>query len=218
VGQPYAINSSDYTKDFNEIKTLGAATGSTRTAEQTQIGLFWLENAPLGWNRIARNLAIQYHLDAWKTARLLALVQLAEADANIACFESKFFYNFWRPITAVRLAATDGNPNTAGDPAWDVLAPPTPPIPDYPSNHATNGGAAAEVLKDFFEKDNISFDATSNSLPGITRHYNSFSQATRDNSLSRIYVGYHFRNAVMKGEEQGRKIGKWVIAHTLQEN
>jgi hypothetical protein len=146
---------------------------------------------------------------------LLALLQLAEADANIGCFESKYFYSYWRPITAIRSADTDGNPNTASNPTHDVLAPPTPPVPDYPSNHATNGAAAAEILKLFFGNDSIAFDATSSSLPNITRHYASFSQAADDNALSRIYVGYHFRNAVVKGKEQGREIGKYVFEHSL---
>lgn len=213
----YNVNSADYAKDYNEIKSFGAAVNSKRSAEQTQIGIFFLENVCSIFNRVAKNLVREKNLDAWKAARLLALLQIAEADANIGCLESKFYYNFWRPITAVRLGESDGNPATKGDPSWDVLAPPTPPVPDYPSNHATNGGAAAEVLKDYFGNDNIKIDITTTTLPGITRSYKSFSSATRDNSLSRIYVGYHFRNAVMKGEDQGFKIGKWVFDHELKE-
>jgi len=156
-------------------------------------------------------------LNAWKAARLFALVQMAEADANIACFEAKFYYNYWRPITAVRLGDTDGNLNTVGDPGWDVLAPPTPPVPDYPSNHSTNGGAAAAILKEFFETDNISFKHTSTTLPNVTRTLNSFSQASRENALSRIYVGYHFRNAINKGEAQGKLIGAYIFNNYLKE-
>jgi hypothetical protein len=214
----YNVTSADYARDYNEIKDYGAAVNSKRTADQTQIGLFFLENVCSIFNRVAKNLVIQNNLDAWKAARLLAILQIAEADANIGCLESKFYYNFWRPITAVRLGDSDGNPATKGDQAWDVLAPPTPPVPDYPSNHATNGGAAAEILKDYFGKDNVTIDITTNTLPGITRTYKSFSLAARDNSLSRIYVGYHFRNAVMKGEDMGSKIGKWMFDHELKEN
>jgi hypothetical protein len=213
---PYSVNSAAYTSDYNDIKQLGGATGSTRSAGQTEIGLFWLENCPLGWNRIARGLIRERSLDAWAAARLLGLLHIALADANISCLEAKYYYNFWRPITAVRLGETDGNPDTKGDPSWDVLAPPTPPVPDYPSNHATNGGAAAAILKDFFGNDRISFTATSSSLPGVSRNYSSFSQASRDNALSRIYVGYHFRNAVMKGESMGEKIGDYVFGHVLK--
>lgn len=212
---PYAINSPQYTADYNEIKTMGGATGSARTADQTQIGLFWLENIPYSWNRIARILIAQQGLNGWETARLLALVQMAEADANIACLEAKFFYNYWRPITAVRQGDADGNADTGGDASWNVLAPPTPPVPDYPSNHAADGGAAAELLKRFFGRDDFNFSTVSTALPGITRTYTSISQAATEVSLSRIYVGYHFRNAVVAGEDMGRKIGKWVFENSL---
>jgi len=213
---PYPINSADYTNDYNEVKSLGGSTSTTRTPDQTQIALFWAESAPSGWNRIARNLITMGNMDVWKSARLFALVAMAEADANIGSFDGKFFYNYWRPITAIRLGDSDGNPNTTGDTSWDVLLPPTPPVPDYPSNHAVNGGAASEVLRDFFGDDNISFDATSLSLPGVTRHFTSFSQAARENSLSRIYIGFHFRNAVAKGEDEGNKIGKYIFDHYLK--
>jgi PAP2 superfamily len=209
---PNAVTSPEYAKDYNEMKSLGG-TVSNRTKEQTEIGLFWLENIPHAFNRIARGLIVQENLDAWKAARCLALLQMAEADANIASLETKYYYNFWRPQTAIPLGNTDGNSGTQGDPSWVVLAPPTPPVPDYTSNHAANGGAASEVLREFFGKDNMAFSATSTSLPNVTREYASFSAAAKDNYLSRIYVGFHFRNAVLKGEDQGEKVGKWVMAH-----
>jgi len=213
---PYAVNSPEYTQDFNEIKSLGSSTSVTRTADQTQIALFWLENAPLGWNRIARNLSMQRNMGAWESARLFALLQIAEADANIAALNAKYFYLYWRPITAVRLGDSDGNPNTQGDPTWDVLAPPTPPVPDYPSNHAVNGGAASELIEEFFHHDHIAFSATSSSLPNVTRSFTSLSQAANENALSRIYVGYHFRHAVIEGTRQGEKIGLYVSQHSLR--
>jgi hypothetical protein len=211
---PYAINSPEYTADYNEIKNLGSATNSTRSPEQTQIGLFWLENSPLGWNRIARKLIIQKNLDALTTAHLLGVLHIALADANISSLEAKYYYKYWRPITAVVLGNFDGNANTTGDPSFSILAPPTPPIPDYPSNHAVNGGAAAQILIDFFGN-NTSFAATSSSLPNVTRNYSSFTLAAHQNALSRIYVGYHFRNAVIKGEAQGYLVGDYVFNHAL---
>ena len=214
---PYAINSPEYTADYNDVKNLGAATGSARSADQTQIAVFYLENAPLHFNRIARTMIGKYNLDAWRAARLLALLQLAEADANIACLNAKFYYNFWRPITAIRLGNADGNNNTVGDATWDVVAPPTPPVPDYPSNHSVNGGAGAEILRDYFGSDNISYSQTSSSLPGVTRNLNSFSQSAMENALSRVYVGYHFRNACVKGVDQGNKVGKYVFDNYLKE-
>jgi hypothetical protein len=122
---------------------------------------------------------------------------------------------FWRPVTAVHMGDLDGNPNTVGDPNWEVLVFPTPPVADHPSAHATAGGAAAELLKQFFGNDNVSFSFESGTLPGKPRTFSSFSQAARENSLSRIYVGYHFRKASMDGEELGRKVGSWLVSHGL---
>lgn len=212
---PYAINSADYTADFNEIKTMGVATGSNRTPDQTQLGIFWLENIPSCWNRIARTLIAQGNLNGWKTAQLLAILNMAEADANIAAFDGKYFYNYWRPITAVRMADADGNPDTQGDALWTLLGNVTPPVPDYPSNHAADGGAAAELLKLYFGRDNFTFTCNSNTMAGTSRSFTSLSQAAAEVSLSRIYVGYHFRNAVVAGEDLGRKIGKWVFENSL---
>jgi hypothetical protein len=212
---PYALTSAQYTADFNEIKKLGCLVCPERTPDQTQIGYFWLENVPYSWNRIARILIAQKGLNGWETARLLALLQIAEADANIGVLEAKFFYNYWRPLTAIQLAATDGNPDTQASAAWDVLAPPTPPVPDYPSNHATDGGAAAELIKRFFGKDDFTFSTISKTALNITRSFTSLSQAATEVSLSRIYVGYHFRNAVVVGEALGRKIGQQVFENSL---
>ena len=132
--------------------------------------------------------------------------------------KQKMIFFFWRPVTAIQLGDSDGNPNTAGDPSWQVLVFPTPPIADHPSGHATAGGGAAELLKQFFGKDNFSFSFESTTLPGTARQFTSLSQAAEENSLSRIYVGYHFRKAVLDGEALGRKIGAWVYSHSLQEN
>ena len=126
-------------------------------------------------------------------------MHLAVADGYISSFDSKYFYNFWRPLTAVRLADTDGNPDTAGDPSWQTFDPVTPPIPDYPSAHATAGGAAAAVLRSTFASDDVAFSQTSTTLPGVTRTFSKLSQAASENNLSRIYVGYHFRLAMDEG-------------------
>jgi hypothetical protein len=211
---PYAVNSPEYTADYNEVKGLGAATNSTRTADQTQIGLFWLENSPLGWNRITRKLIQQKNLNAVEAAHVLGVLHMALADANISSLEAKYYYKFWRPVTAVQQGDNDGNSSTTGNASYSILAPPTPPIPDYPSNHAVNGGAAAQVLTDFFGA-NLSFTASSSSLPNVTRSFSNFKQAADENALSRIYVGFHFRNAVAKGEAQGFLVGDYVYNHVL---
>jgi len=166
-------------------------------------------------------------MGAWQVARLLALLQMGEADAYIGSFDAKLHYFTWRPITAIHLADTDGNPNTTADPEWDVVGfnpggePdlrywPTPPVPDYTSAHAVAGGAGAEIIKDVFGSNNMSFSVASTSYPS-TRSFTSLSQAARENSLSRIYVGYHFRQACIVGEQQGKSIGKWIFDHYLNE-
>jgi PAP2 superfamily len=146
---------------------------------------------------------------------LLALLQMAEADAYITSLKAKMIHFFWRPVTAVHMGDVDGNPNTVGDPSWQVLVFPTPPVADHPSAHATAGGAAAELMKQLFESDHANFSFESGTLPGKPRSFTSFSQAARENSLSRIYVGYHFRKACMDGEELGRKVGGWIANNAL---
>jgi hypothetical protein len=218
---PYAVNSAEYTADYNEIKKLGCATctgPNGRTQEQEDIAKFWVENSPYGWNKIAREIITQLNMDAWRVARLLSLLQMSEADAYIGALKAKMYYFYWRPVTAIQMGDNDGNSNTVGDPNWQVLWFPTPPVPDYPSAHATAGGAAAELIKDFFNNDNFSFSFGSTTLPGHQRSFNSLSQAARENSLSRIYVGYHFRKACMEGEELGRRIGNYVFENNLKEN
>ena len=205
-----------YAADFNEIKALGSDTSSARTADQTEIGYFWDESSPLAWNRIARTVSASRGLDLWENARLFGLLNLSMADGYIGSWEAKYHYNYWRPVTAIRLAASDGNPDTEADPTWTPLLV-TSPIPDYPSGHAVQGGAAAESLKQFFGTDDISFHACSLTLPAgstctdpapVMRSYASFTDAADENALSRILIGYHFRVAVEEGTEHGRKIAK----------
>lgn len=218
---PYEINSPEYTADYNEIKSMGCATctgAGGRTQDQEDLAKFWAQNSPEGWNEIARKLIAQHNMDAWRVARLFALLQMTVADACICALKAKIYYFYWRPVTAVHMGDNDGNPNTVGDPTWQVLVFPTPPVPDYPSNHATNGGAAAELIKDFFGKDNFMFSFESTTLPNHARSFTSLSQAARENSLSRIYIGYHFRKACIEGEALGKQIGAWIAAHSLQEN
>ena len=218
---PYPVNSAEYTADYNEIKKLGCATCTGingRTQEQEDIAKFWAESSPYGWNKVAREIIAQQNMDAWRVAKILSLLQMAEADAYIGAIKAKMHYFYWRPVTAIQLGDNDGNPNTVGDPNWQVLLFPTPPVPDYPSAHATAGGAAAEVIKGFFNSDNFSFSFGSTTLPGHQRSFNSLSQAARENSLSRIYIGYHFRKACMEGEGLGRKIGSYVFENNLKEN
>jgi len=218
-GPPYAVDRKKYTADFNEVKSLGGdnvTTPSARTADQTEIALFWSESSPLKWNRIARTVSADQGLDLWENARLFGLLNLALADGYIAMADSKNHYSYWRPVTAIQTGDTDGNPDTTGDPAWTPLRP-TPPDQDYDSGHSIEGGAGAEVLKQFFGTDEINFQdcgvllpagSTCNDASPVFRSYTSFSQAAADNAYSRILIGYHFRKSVEEGTEHGRKIGK----------
>jgi hypothetical protein len=224
---PYQLKSARYAADYNEIKMLGgddSTTPSTRTPDQTQIGLFWLESSPLAWNRLAREVSMARGLDPWENARLFALLNLAMADGYIASWEAKYHFNFWRPITAIRLGDTDGNPNTAGVLDWTPLQF-TYPMPDHDSGHAVQGGVAAEILKQVFGTDAIAFTACSTTLPTgetcgdpgeVLRSYSSFSQAADENAASRIYVGIHFRRAVEEGLKHGRKIAAYAVHRFLK--
>jgi hypothetical protein len=226
-GPPYAVTEKTYTADFNEVKSLGgdgSTTPSARTADQTAIALFWWESSPLKWSRIARAVSVNRGLTLWENARLFGLLNMALADGYIAMAATKNHYNYWRPVTAIQTGETDGNPDTSGDPAWTPLRP-TPPDQDYASGHSIEGGAAAEVLKQFFGTDQISFQDCGVTLPAgstcsdpspVLRSYTSFSQAAVENAYSRILIGFHFRKAVEEGTAYGRKIGERAVKLYLQ--
>ena len=221
------MTSHRYAADVNEIKRLGGddvTTPSDRTADQTEIALFWVESSPLLWNRIARTVAKSREVGLWRSARLFGLLNMALMDGYVGTFETKYHYLFWRPVTAIRLAGIDGNPATTADPNWTPLLP-TPPIPDYDSGHAVEGGAGAQVLARFFHRDKVSFAVCSHTLPPsetcadtlpTLRHFTRFSQASRENAVSRIYVGFHFRDAVVVGTDHGELIANWTVGHILR--
>jgi len=224
---PYHLASKKYAADYNEIKRLGGndiTTPSARTPDQTEIGLFWLESSPLAWNRLARAVSVDRAFDLWENARLFGLLNMAMADGYVGSWEAKYHYRFWRPITAIRLGDTDGNPATEGESDWTPLQF-TYPMPDHDSGHAVQGGVAAEILKQVFGTDDITFTACSTTLPPgqmctdpapVLRSYTSFSQAADENALSRIYIGIHFRRAVEEGVEHGRKIAEFAVHRFLK--
>jgi hypothetical protein len=218
---PDPLASFVYGADFRYTKAIGGAVSRRRTAEQEQIAQFWFEASPVGWNRIANNAIVAHRLDAWHSARVLALLNFAMADGFIAGWDQKYQHRFWRPETAIREAASDGNPLTHPDPEWVAFlsspTPPffTPPLPDYPSTHTVLGAAAAEVLIASFG-DRFAFTATSTTLPGVTRRFHGFSAAAIENGLSRVYGGIHFVRAVIDGYRQGQGIGS-VAARQLKE-
>ena len=217
VTPPPDLLSDLWARDFNETKTVGSLTSTTRTADQTEIGYFWADSGPVLWQNALRDLSARYVTDTGDSARMYALAEASMADAQIACWDSKYFYNFWRPITAIRLGDLDGNPATAVDPAWQPLID-TPNFPEYPSGHADISGAVSHVLSLYFGQDDLTFQmTTTNALaPQKTRTFNRFSQAELEVIDARVYVGIHYRNSDVVAAEQGRHVANWVFQHTLR--
>lgn len=215
---PDALRSRDYAHDLDSLKSVGSLHSRTRTADQTETAFFWFEEFQT-WNEIANKVIRRNKVDPWGAARILALMHFAIADAGIACFEAKYHFRFWRPYTAIRRADEDGNRHTKADKNWlpllwtapDVI-PPTffiPPIPDYPSAAATISAAAAEVLiRNLGDRQH--FEATSPTLPGVTRRFDSFTEAAKENGMSRAYGGIHFFRAVKDGYRLGKGVGRDV--------
>jgi membrane-associated phospholipid phosphatase len=202
---PPELTSVTYTEVFNEVKRLGFFSSTFRTPEQTQIGMFWNGNIQDFWNEIAQTAALRRHLNLEHSARLFALLNISLADTTIAFFEAKYTYNVWRPVTAVQAAGTDGNPKTEPNPTWLPLSVKTAPDPSYPGAHSAISKASATVLK-FYFGDHFIFDVSSESLPGVTRHFTSFSAAADEAGVSRIYAGQHFRTDHVAGQHLGRQV------------
>jgi hypothetical protein len=226
-GPPYAVTDKAYTADFNEVKSLGgdgATTPSARTPDQTQIAFFWWESSPLKWSRIARTVSANSGFSPWQNARLFALLNMALADGYVAMCATKNHYSYWRPVTAIQAGETDGNPDTTGDRSWTPLRP-TPANQDYASGHSIEGGVGAEVLKQVFGTDGVSFQDCGVKLPAgsacgdpspVLRSYSSFSQAATENAFSRILIGFHFRKSIEEGTQYGRKIGERAATSYLR--
>ena len=226
---PYAVNSAQYTSDYNEVKTKGARTGGLRTPDEEKIALFWSDNRPSNlWNDMARKAIGNKKMDAWKTARLLALLHVCLAESINSALNANYHFYFWRPETAIRLGGNDDNTLTDGDANWlpfltETPTSVTPPVPGYPNGAAAYGGTAAEILKLFFGTDETSVDLVSiNSNPAVpasmqSMHYTSFSQAATESTLRNVYTGWDFRASSMVGEEMGRQIAAFVFTHAFRE-
>jgi hypothetical protein len=217
---PPALDSEVYTRDFNEVKMLGARQSTVRTPEQTVIALFWDDSEgtvtpPGHWNRVAQAAARQRRLTLPETARLFALLNISLADAAILCWECKFQNAFWRPVTAIHEADRDGNPATLPDAEWMSLLT-TPPFPSYTSGHSTFSGAAAAALIRFFGSDEVPFTLVSDGTPDAPRTYRGFWQAAEEAGRSRIFGGIHYQFENREGLASGRALGEWVVANVLQ--
>ena len=215
---PDPLHSRRYARDVNFVKSVGSLESVTRTPDQAETAFFWFEEDWSMWNGIARTVIEQRQMDPWRAARVFALLNFALADSAIAGFDAKFHFRFWRPYTAIRRAAEDGNNHTEADPDWLPLLwtppdmPPTffiPPFPDYPSLAAVSSSAAAEVLTRLIGG-HVSFQATSDTLPDVTRRFVSFRHAAHEHGMSRVFGGIHFLHAVEDGFAQGKGIGREV--------
>lgn len=211
---PFPVTSHQYARDYEEVKDFGSAAGTQRSAEQTETARFWFDVATREWHRAAQQGLADISADEWEAAQTLALLSIAMADGGIASFETKFHFNYWRPITAIRAGDTDGNHRTEGDSAWEPLCA-TPPFPEYNSTHAVTGAAAAKVLA-LTIGDRHSFSIDSPTLTGVSRTYSRFSTAASEEAISRIFCGIHFRSGMNAGLAQGRQVARYVFRNLLR--
>ena len=217
VAPPPALASREYAEAFEEVKAAGGQQGATRrSGDQAHYAAFWYEFSDAGWNRVARVVSAQRKQDLWERARTFALLNAALADAYIAGWDSKLHHDFWRPVSAIRLAAEDGNAQTQPDAAWSSLLP-TPPVQDHPSTHSALGAAAATTLAHAFGTDRVAFRFASPTAPAgrPMREFRGFSQAAEENADSRVRAGLHFRFATVEGLKLGRQIGNYAVANLL---
>jgi hypothetical protein len=219
---PPALDSPEYAEAVNYVKAIGGVGSTLRTPEQSLIAQFWSDfsytSMPPGhWHLIAQRVARQRSNSLEENARLLALISLAQADGAIVCWETKFKYNLWRPITAIQRADEDNNPLTEPDKNWAQFLP-SPPFPSYTSGHSAFSKASAQVLTHFYGTDAITFGTTSDALPGVVRTFNSFAECADEVGMSRVYGGFHFMFDNVAGKECGRKVGDYISANFLLPN
>ena len=214
---PQSLSSCTYTEDFNTVKSLGRNTGSTRTQYQTALAPFWEGNASVHWNQAANQIARANHLSIASSNRLLAVLNIAMADTAITVWSAKRYYGAnsmevtWRPVTAILLADTDGNPETAPDPSWVPLVT-TPSHPEYPAGHPSLNGAAATVLLTHFRR-RLTFTLTTNGQPNRT--YTSITQARSDGNNARVWGGMHYPSTVDISDGLGEAIAKYVNENSM---
>jgi hypothetical protein len=222
---PNPLSSAAYTEDFNEVKQIGSLTSTTRTADQTEAAIWWQTNGAF-WNAVTRSIVATHpELDIAQNARLFAMEDLAAADGFIGCYNDKYYWQFWRPIAAIRAADTDGNPATEADPNWTPLFDPatpqfgpplvTPPFPDHPSAHGCGTSAIVHTMQNFFGTDRIPFSAYS-IRTRTTRSFDRLSDALQEVIGARVWAGIHFRTADVQGAVLGRKVAHYLRRHYFQ--
>jgi hypothetical protein len=215
-GPPPALTSDRYSDAFNQVRSLGILNSTTATTDQVLIGQFWNGAIQNYWNEITQTASVAHNLTTAESARLFALLNLSLADGVIAFYDAKYTYNFWRPVTAIRAADTDNNPETLVDTTWlPEGGKNTAPDPSYPGAHATISAAGAEVLNSFFNRGKLDFDVTSEVLPGVERSFTSFSAAFEEASFSRVLAGQHFSFDENAGGRLGREVANFVLDNFL---
>jgi hypothetical protein len=225
---PPQINSEAYTKAFNEVKALGRFDSKTRTNDQSHLAMWWKEFGESSHNSLLRDLVAKEKVNLWMATRTFALMNMVIHDGYVSVFDNKFHYNHWRPYTAIRWAANDGNADTEADAEWNNLHKHTYPFPSYPSAHGTASTAAMTVLANTFGKgdeykftmvqkevDSAGFFSGKMKMDPPTRSFNSFSEAGLEASMSRVYLGIHFRYDSEEGNKLGTKIGNYATNHFL---
>jgi hypothetical protein len=216
---PPALDSQQWATEFNEVKALGRATGSTRTDQQTYIAKWWQSAPVFSWNEVARQLITRTDLNAADSARLLALQNMSGADAAINCWNDKYHFDFWRPWNAIPRAGEDNNPATQADPSWTALI--TAPYPEWTSGHNCLDAANTTVLRMFFGDDPVGgpFQITSFFVnPGgpAVRTFDTFTQPLTELIEARIWAGLHYRSADVAGQLLGRNVANYGAANYLQ--
>jgi PAP2 superfamily len=214
-GGPPRLTSDRYSDAFDRVKSLGIVGSTTATADEALIGQFWNGAIQNYWNEIAQTASLTHGLTTAQNARLFALLNLSFADGVIAFYDAKYTYNFWRPVTAIRAAAADGNPDTEADPNWLPEVGNTTPDPSYPGAHAVISAAGAEVLISFFHTDHFEFSVTSEVMPGVERSFTSLPAAAEEATLSRIFAGVHFLFDLTTGQRLGSDIADFIVDNFL---
>jgi hypothetical protein len=212
---PYALTSAQWAADYNEVKRMGAKTGSARTPEQTDIARFWQLTGAATYNPVTRHAAQVKGLDLLDSARLFALSAIATADTAITIFDAKYAHNFWRPVTAIRNGDIDDNDATALDANWEPMIN-TPMHPEYPCAHCTFQAAAAGVLQVMYGDALPRFTLTSTAAPGVTRSYERLSDYVEEVINARIYEGVHYRTSGRVGAALGRRVAEEVVKNELK--
>jgi hypothetical protein len=223
---PNALASNQYAKDYNEVKEIGSIASTKRTDDQREAAIFWQGNGAF-WNGVTRGISASRGLDLVENARLFAMEDLAAADGFIGCYNDKYYWLFWRPITAIREGDFDGNPQTDGDPSWTPLFDPattqggtplsTPPFPDHPSAHSCASSAIVHTLQSFFHTDKIGFSAFS-IRTGKSRSFERLSYALDEVVDARVWGGIHFRTADEQGAKLGKEVARYLRTHYFRRN